>query len=245
MMGTGGDEALTGYYEHFIFDLVEKYKTKHFKESKNAFEKYISPKLINPHLKNYKDYILNPNKRDHLYPDIELFSDCLKSSSKKITTEKPYSQSILRNRMLNFLFHQGVRFNLSEIDMNSMYHSVENRAPLLDHKFLEYSYTIPNHLLIKDGYAKSILRDAMQGIAPNSVLQARDKHSLNVPLSKIYNLRSKKFAEYLFEDNVLEDIGLFKTENIKKILNTKVINNEIEKFLFRLINVKEFCQICG
>ena len=31
LMGTGGDEALTGYYEHFIFDLVERLDNNSFK----------------------------------------------------------------------------------------------------------------------------------------------------------------------------------------------------------------------
>jgi len=147
--------------------------------------------------------------------------------------------------MMNLLFHQGVRLNLAEIDLNSMYYSIENRAPILDHNFLEFCYTIPNKLLIKNGYTKAILRDAMKNIAPNQVLNARNKHSLNVSLADLYNIKSKNFSNYLFKDDILYDSGLLKIENIKNILKLKYFNNEIEKFLFRLINIKEFIKIYG
>ena len=245
LMGTGGDEALTGYYEHYIFDLVEKDQTKLFDVSEKNFLKYVLPKLNNPHLKKYREYIKNPDKRDHLFPNKKIFSNCLKNEFNNYTEEKKYSQSVLRNRMMNLLFHQGVRLNLSEIDLNSMYYSIENRAPLLDKSFLEFCYTIPNNLLIKNGYTKSILRDAMKGIAPSHVLEARDKHSLNVSLANLYDVKSKKFSDYLFKDDILYDLGLLNIENTKNILNNDILDNEIEKFLFRLINIKEFTQIYG
>ena len=45
-----------------------------------------------------------------------------------------------------------------------MQNSVENRAPLLDHNFLELCYTVPNKYLIRNGLAKILLRDAMRGL---------------------------------------------------------------------------------
>tara|TARA_B100000686_G_C16758272_1_gene957015 strand:- start:245 stop:2077 length:1833 start_codon:yes stop_codon:yes gene_type:complete len=245
LMGTGGDEALTGYYEHFIFDLVEKYNSKKFITSEKNFKTHVLSKLNNPHLIKYKNYILNPDKRDHLYPEINNFINCLDLKNYKPTKEKILSKSILRNRMLNFLFYQGVRFNLSEIDLNSMRYSIENRAPLLDHNFLELCYQIPNKLLIKNGHTKYILRQAMKGLTPQKILNSRNKHSLNVPLSKLYNLRSKSFYNYLFEDNILGDSKIFNIEKIKNILNQEKIGNEVEKFIFRLINIKEFLKLYG
>ena len=60
----------------------------------------------------------------------------------------------------------------------------------------------PNHalkkfirVLIKNGYTKAILRDAMKNIAPNQVLNARNKHSLNVSLADLYNIKSKNFSK--------------------------------------------------
>jgi asparagine synthase (glutamine-hydrolysing) len=51
--------------------------------------------------------------------------------------KKIYSSELLRNRMLNELFHEVVPVILKHDDLNSMYYSVENRSPFLDKDLLE------------------------------------------------------------------------------------------------------------
>ena len=43
-----------------------------------------------------------------------------------------YTDDLLRNRMLNELFHEAVPVILHEDDLNAMYFSIENRSPFLD-----------------------------------------------------------------------------------------------------------------
>ena len=66
--------------------------------------------------------------------------------------------------MMNELFHEVVPVILKHDDLNSMYHSIENRSPYLDRNLLEFALTIPPHLLISSGFQKKILRDSGEGI---------------------------------------------------------------------------------
>ena len=58
--------------------------------------------------------------------------------------------------------------------------SRELRIPFLDHRLVEFSFSLPDTLLIKDGWPKYILRQAMRGILPDDVRLAR-KRSVQSP----------------------------------------------------------------
>ena len=76
-------------------------------------------------------------------------------------TENKFSTDELRNRMANEMFHESVPVILHEDDMNVMYYSIENRSPFLDKDLYEFGNKIPSKYLIKkDGFSKSVLRDA-------------------------------------------------------------------------------------
>ena len=47
---------------------------------------------------------------------------------------------------------------LTKVDRASMAHSLEVRVPFLDHKFVEWTATIPSHLKIKQGCGKYLLK---------------------------------------------------------------------------------------
>lgn len=65
-------------------------------------------------------------------------------------------------------------------DRVSMAFSRELRIPCLDHRLVEFCFSLPDGLLIKDGWPKYILRQAMQGILPDDVRLAR-KRSVQSP----------------------------------------------------------------
>lgn len=58
-----------------------------------------------------------------------------------------------------------LRFN----DRMSMAHSLELRVPLLDHRIVEYSFTLPGELLLHNGLPKYPLRAALAGRLPDSL----------------------------------------------------------------------------
>jgi|TARA_Y200000002_G_C22500733_1_gene587037 asparagine synthase (glutamine-hydrolysing) len=57
-----------------------------------------------------------------------------------------------------------------------MHFSVENRVPFLDKSLVDYTLSLPENWLVgDDGTTKSILRDAVRSLVPDSVIRRRDK----------------------------------------------------------------------
>ena len=69
-----------------------------------------------------------------------------------------------------------------------MYFSIENRSPFLDHTLFEFCQTIPTKFLIQKGYAKFILRQAMDGIVPPKILSAHQKVGFNASISSLLGI---------------------------------------------------------
>jgi asparagine synthase (glutamine-hydrolysing) len=72
---------------------------------------------------------------------------------------------------------------LVKVDRMSMAHSLEVRCPLLDHKLAEFMGTVPARYKVRSGRTKYVLRKAMAGILPDSIL-ARGKQGFCVPLDR-------------------------------------------------------------
>jgi asparagine synthase (glutamine-hydrolysing) len=59
---------------------------------------------------------------------------------------------------------------------------IETRAPFLDHRLIEYVFSLPASLKIKNGWTKWLLRRAMEGILPDEIRLRKDKIGYGVPL---------------------------------------------------------------
>ena len=60
---------------------------------------------------------------------------------------------------------------LMKVDKGTMANSVEARVPLLDVELIQFAFTIPPQLKIKNGQEKYILRKAVQGLLPREIVQ--------------------------------------------------------------------------
>ncbi|HWQ35061.1 MAG TPA: asparagine synthase (glutamine-hydrolyzing) [Blastocatellia bacterium] len=71
---------------------------------------------------------------------------------------------------------------LTKVDRMSMAHSVEARAPLLDHKLIEFALTIPASLKLRGTTTKYIFKQAVADLIPRELLN-RPKQGFDVPIS--------------------------------------------------------------
>lgn len=72
---------------------------------------------------------------------------------------------------------------LTKVDRMSMMHSLEVRVPLLDHRLVEWAAAIPFPMKFRRRQTKYILKKAMKGILPNSILEQR-KQGFSIPLDR-------------------------------------------------------------
>ena len=66
-------------------------------------------------------------------------------------------------------------------DRSSMAFSIEARVPLLDHQLVEYGVALPDHLKVQNGWNKFAIRQAMQGLIPDTVRLRQKKLSFPAP----------------------------------------------------------------
>jgi asparagine synthase (glutamine-hydrolysing) len=93
---------------------------------------------------------------------------------------------------------------LTKVDRMSMAVSLEARAPLLDHKLIEFVTTIPSSLKLANLETKYLLKRAVEDLIPNEILN-RPKQGFGVPVQDWINqqLRSR-LCETLTEPRTRE-----------------------------------------
>ena len=88
----------------------------------------------------------------------------------------------LVERLRLMLTGSGLSSLLRHGDRNSMRWSVESRVPFLTPGFVEFLLTLPeSYMLSPDGQTKRVLRAAMRGLVPDTILDRRDKISFRTP----------------------------------------------------------------
>jgi asparagine synthase (glutamine-hydrolysing) len=87
----------------------------------------------------------------------------------------------LRDELLREAFFVSLPHLLRYGDRNSMAHSREVRLPFLDRRVAELALSLPPGFLIRDGFTKSVLRDAVRDLVPAEVLGRRDKVGFEPP----------------------------------------------------------------
>jgi asparagine synthase (glutamine-hydrolysing) len=206
----------------------------------DAWRQHIQPIVRNPYLSNPALFIEDPEFRDHIFLNNDGFAVYLTKPFQEPFTEERYATSLLRNRMLNEMFHEAVRVILHEDDLNAMYFSIENRSPFLDRDLFEFCYSIPTAHLIRDGFNKAVLRDAVRGLAPDCVVNERKKTGFNAPVLAFLNTVDRTVRAGLLEDSPVFD--LIRREKITELLAKRDLPNSESKFLFYFVNTKMFLE---
>jgi asparagine synthase (glutamine-hydrolysing) len=67
-------------------------------------------------------------------------------------------------------------------DRNSMAFSIEARVPFLDYRLVEIAFALPVAVKFDHGVTKRVLREAMAGIVPASILARTDKRGFETPV---------------------------------------------------------------
>jgi asparagine synthase (glutamine-hydrolysing) len=241
LSGTGADELFTGYFDHHLAYLsVIRADANLFKRAQEDWERYIRPIVRNPFLQNANAFIENPQMRDHIYLHSDSFSARLVHPWHEAFQERQFSSDLLRNRMLNEMFHETVPPILHEDDMNAMFFSIENRSPFLDRSLFEFACRIPTRHLIENGYAKSILREAMRGIVPDAILDSRRKVGFNAPIFSLLDNRNPDVRAEILSESPIYD--LVQKNAIASLLDQSDLPNSESKFLFSFLNAKYFME---
>ncbi len=239
--GTGADELFTGYYDHHNAYLsMLQDEPALYAEALANWQRDIAPIVRNPFLRDPEYLVRRPEARDHIYLNAEEFAAYLRQDWSEPFAEEAYSDDLLRNRMVNELFHESVPPILHEDDLNAMYFSIENRSPFLDRGLFEWCQSIPTRHLIRDGRAKSVLREAVRGLAADAVLDNPRKVGFNVPIHDYLDTGDRRVREQLLDRSPIFDI--VRHDRIEELIDRAALPNSESKFLFYFVSAKLFLE---
>jgi asparagine synthase (glutamine-hydrolysing) len=130
---------------------------------------------------------------------------------------------------------------LAKVDRMSMANSVEARAPLLDHKLVEFAATIPPELQLKDGTTKYIFKKSMRGILPDKIIDRR-KHGFAVPLGSWFRGKLAGYAHELLLSETSRKRGIFNPGYISRLIKRQQKGRELDLHLWTLISFELWCR---
>ncbi|MFH1298044.1 MAG: asparagine synthase (glutamine-hydrolyzing) [Bacteroidota bacterium] len=186
--GQGADEFLAGYmhsFDRLIGEMIHDYKWI------EAFRMLLYHKLIHKQPFSALGYLLMKGILASVKDEQEMYILAFRHKQKQITKNlhrKPPFEILSHQMATRFdEFLHGLVFTTSlpsllhYEDRNSMAFSIESRVPFLDHRLVEFAFTLDNQDKINKGVTKYILREAMNGSLPNAIYHRHDKKGFVTP----------------------------------------------------------------
>jgi len=125
--------------------------------------------------------LLRPELRAHASPD-RLLASYREPLERSLEPALDAGRPSTLSRLLQLNFETYLPDDLHvKMDRTSMAHALETRSPFLDTAVVEFGASLPDRLRMRLGKGKILLRRAMKGVLPESVL-SRGKMGFGAPL---------------------------------------------------------------
>ena len=105
-------------------------------------------------------------------------------------------------------------FILTKVDRATMAHSLESRAPFLDHRLVEFALALPTNVKIRNGETKWILRRVLDRYIESQLVD-RPKAGFEPPLGAWLRTTLRDWAEPLLDPSRLRAEGFFEPEPVR------------------------------
>ncbi len=275
LSGEGADEIFGGYGRIFrspydlerIQNIDNLDYTKEEKEDfiKNFVKKYLVNNFSSEikHFFNIYSYTSLDNKKELLNSNIDLehiedlFIEKFMSYFDELEHESYYNKLMYAFEKVHIV---GL---LHRVDTTTMATSVEARVPFVDHRLVEFAFTIPlkyklkwnseqdeekSKTLMSDKISevydtpKYILKKAYEDMIPNEVLY-RKKMGFPVPLNNWFGGHFNDYAKKVLLSKEAKERGIYNIENIEKWLNSNKLSQDhgFAMKIWMLINLEIFC----
>jgi len=104
---------------------------------------------------------------------------------------------------------------LTKVDRASMANSLETRLPFLDHRLIEFVWSLPHEFKYSNGQTKLLLKEVLNKYIPKR-LYDRPKQGFGIPVNEWLKGSLRPWGEDLLSENILKDQGFFDAEKVRK-----------------------------
>ena len=179
LIGQGSDELFAGYQHHYVAYWLSLWKSGRL----STFFQHIrssAPYIPHPYHQLLKSILKNyysPYKK-------QIQSYLSKDILNTYTNKHPHQISPhLNTELVRDLSYRRLKAFLKCEDRCSMWHSVESRSPFSDDiHLIQWAFQIPEHLKLKNGISKYVLREAFKSELPDKIYKRTNKLGFNAPL---------------------------------------------------------------
>ncbi|HVI69794.1 MAG TPA: asparagine synthase (glutamine-hydrolyzing) [Magnetospirillaceae bacterium] len=172
--GQGADEMLTGYYAYFLVYLRQLRTRRQW--GKLAWELITSADIL---LRAARFRIIETLSMRRKVSITSLLNTTFAKTHKAETYGA--TPNDLRTRFIEDIFFNSLPALLRYEDRSSMRFSLEGRVPFLDKEVTTFLFSLDDEAIIKNGWNKRIVRDALKDLLPPMIHRRRNKVGFTTP----------------------------------------------------------------
>lgn len=232
--GQGNDAILGGQTEHSLIYFKELWRNK--KIGKLLEELVKSSDWILP----YMAYSILFKRNAELKAKMLLAPQFVTAYSQGTTQKEAVS---LQDALFRDITQHAVEY-LRVDDRASSFFSMECRHPFLDHRIVEFAFSLPATQKIRDGWTKYIMRNAMKGLIPEAVRRKRKKFGTPIPQQR-WMRELRRNIRKLFESNKFREREYFNQPAILEVFNrycegrlSRIERQYYTNVLWRILNLE-------
>lgn len=131
---------------------------------------------------------------------------------------------------------------LVKVDRNSMWHSLEVRVPLLDHRIVELANRMPLRLKRKAGQKKYPLKRLLKGKVPSEII-SRPKRGFGLPIKHWLRGSMQDFARDMLLSSDTRIRKFFATDQLEfLVLNHEQGKRDLSRRVWTLLCLEQWCR---
>jgi asparagine synthase (glutamine-hydrolysing) len=244
LSGDGGDELFTGYKRYFLGKSIWQkigWMPKNVRQLASNTLTSLSPQTWDQLFNQLKPVLpkqfqqRHPGDKIHKLAEVMAVKNsqalykrlvshwknpgCIVIAASEPSTTLTDSELNLSNFTQQMMYLDTITYLpgdiLTKVDRAAMGVSLETRVPFLDHRVVEFAWTIPLNLKIRQNQGKWLLKQVLYQYVPQNLID-RPKMGFGVPIDRWLRHDLKDWAESLLDEKRLKEEGFFHPQPIRQ-----------------------------